>query len=86
MMDIVEWPRPGALARYPSADAFCGYGFYEERYRLYEGAWRISLVRLTRTRIEPLVNGVRDVQYDPHGGLKGYLFPSPDWVISGKGG
>lgn len=80
MADTVEWPEEGRLNAFPSATGFNGAGFYEEGYRLVGGVWRISFLRLTRTRIEPTRNGVRVPDYDPFAMLDGYAAPSDAWV------
>lgn len=80
MMDLIEWPHPIDLKSFPGATGFRGYGFYEERYRLVEGAWRIAVMRLTRTRFEPLVNGVRPQEFDLFEALHDFMPPSGDWM------
>jgi hypothetical protein len=37
---------------------FQGFGHYEDRYALEDGAWRISASRLTRIKIIPLAGGL----------------------------
>jgi hypothetical protein len=37
---------------------FQGFGHYEDRYALEDGAWRISASRLTRIKIVPLAGGL----------------------------
>jgi hypothetical protein len=37
---------------------FEGFGHYEDRYALEDGAWRISASRLTRIKIIPLAGGL----------------------------
>jgi SnoaL-like domain len=48
MFDYVEVPGDGDRV------AFFGYGHYEEEYRREDGTWRISSMRLTRLRVDPL--------------------------------
>jgi hypothetical protein len=40
---------------------FSGFGHYEDRYTLEEGAWRISASRLTRLKIIPLAGGLPEI-------------------------
>ncbi|GAB3315276.1 nuclear transport factor 2 family protein [Haliea atlantica] len=42
---------PGEASPLPFAHLH-GYGHYHERYVLWEGAWRISEIRLTRLQVE----------------------------------
>lgn len=55
MEDFVEWQVAEDIPpEWVSAGCkgFRGYGHYEERYRLEDGEWRISFLRLTRLRID----------------------------------
>lgn len=81
MMDIVEWPEERPVAVSPSAIGFRGYGFYEERYGLIDGLWRISFMRLTRTRVDPITRSGRDPSYDPFSHLGDFTGPDPDWLV-----
>lgn len=54
MQDHLEWPEPIALKEAPEALGFIGYGHYEEEYRRVDGQWRMSFLRLSRLRIDPL--------------------------------
>lgn len=78
MMDYNEWPTPGVLRHVPEATGFWGYGFYEERYRLVDGSWRIEFMRLARIRLDPLVRGGHE-RIDPFE-RKGLIPPSPNWL------
>lgn len=49
MCDYVEYPWDGERR------GFTGYGFYDEDYRLEDGSWKISRLRMERLRIDPLV-------------------------------
>jgi hypothetical protein len=49
MCDYVEYPWDAERR------GFIGYGFYDEEYRLEDGTWRISRLRMERLRIDPLV-------------------------------
>ncbi|MEM7409587.1 MAG: nuclear transport factor 2 family protein [Myxococcota bacterium] len=46
MEDMLWWPEGGPT------QAMHGYGHYHEEYRFEDGAWRISLNRLTRLRLD----------------------------------
>ena len=54
MMDYVEWPTGFSPHEAPGSRGFYGYGHYEEEYRRIGGAWKISFLRLTRLRIDPI--------------------------------
>jgi 3-phenylpropionate/cinnamic acid dioxygenase small subunit len=46
------------FGHYQTADrshGFVGYGYYEEEYRRVGNEWKISFMRLTRLRVDPLV-------------------------------
>jgi hypothetical protein len=53
MFDRVEFAEPVDHGR-GSGHGFTGFGHYEEEYRKEDGAWRISLLRLTRLQISPI--------------------------------
>lgn len=58
MEDYVTWPRGDRIyrgVRNPNQWGIKGYGHYEDEFRRVEGKWRISFLRLTRLRIDPLV-------------------------------
>jgi 3-phenylpropionate/cinnamic acid dioxygenase small subunit len=50
MFDYVDFEAKGDAPR----NAFHGYGHYEEEYRREGDAWRISSMRLTRLRVDPI--------------------------------
>lgn len=81
MYDWVEHEKPiapgGRAAGYLG---FIGFGHYEEEYRREGGAWKISFLRLTRIRVNPVSQ--------PQLMLKGWLPTSPeDWLLAAaKGG
>lgn len=54
MEDFVEWQDGGAVKEAPGAKGFRGYGHYEEEYHKNGGQWKISFLRLTRLRIDPV--------------------------------
>ena len=73
MEDYVEWPLGTEIREVPGHSGFKGYGHYEEEYRKLDGAWRISFMRLTRLRIDPLQAGRPTPAF-------GALSASLDWV------
>jgi len=75
MEDLVHWSRPVPSREAPGAPGFRGYGHYEEEYRRVGETWKISYLRLTRLRIDPMA---ADHPY-PSDGL---LAASPDWLKS----
>ena len=74
MFDYVEW-EPGAPGVPEHQRAIHGYGHYEEEYRRIGDEWKIAFLRLTRLRIDELVDepGVGEVQRTH----------SPDWLATG---
>ena len=54
MMDYCEWPAGYSPKEAPEARGFYGYGHYEEEYSRIDGEWKISFLRLTRLRIDPI--------------------------------
>jgi hypothetical protein len=54
MFDLVQFREPRASDGPYGGAGFIGYGHYEEEYRKTEAGWRISLLRLTRLRVDPL--------------------------------
>lgn len=74
MFDWVEFPTPIASGRGKGYRGFIGYGHYEETYRKEAGIWKISFLRLTRLRVNPVVG-------DPQPALEGWLpFSKVDWL------
>ena len=54
MFDWVEFPEIHDTGRGVNR-GFTGYGHYEEEYRRVDGTWKISLLRLTRLKVEPIL-------------------------------
>lgn len=54
MQDYMEWPQPIGYPGHPAARGMHGFGFYEEDYRKDGGIWRLSHLRLVRTRLMAL--------------------------------
>lgn len=54
MEDYVEWQDGSAVKETPGHRGFYGFGHYEEEYRNEGGEWKISFLRLTRLRIDPV--------------------------------
>lgn len=58
MEDYVTWPRGDRSyrgIRNPDQWGIKGYGHYEDEFRRADDKWRISFLRLTRLRIDPLI-------------------------------
>jgi hypothetical protein len=75
MHDYLIWPRDSRDYRgvsVPGLYGIRGYGFYEEEYRHLNGRWRISAMRLVRTRIDLLTGD--------EARLSGLMEPTPDWI------
>jgi hypothetical protein len=66
MFDWVEFSMAITSGRGKGYRGFVGYGHYEEEYRKEAGVWKISFLRLTRLRINPVVG-------DPQAALEGWL-------------
>lgn len=54
MQDIVQFGAPIQAGAYRGMTGFVGFGHYEEAYRRVDGDWKISRLRLTRLRLDPL--------------------------------
>jgi hypothetical protein len=54
MEDFVEWTDGSTVKETPGSRGFFGYGHYEEEYRREHGEWKISFLRLTRLRLDPV--------------------------------
>jgi hypothetical protein len=54
MFDRVEFAEPVDHGR-GHGHGFTGFGHYEEEYRKKSGEWKISLLRLTRLQMSPIV-------------------------------
>jgi hypothetical protein len=82
MTDYVQWPQAIGLYGDPEAVGFRGYGYYEEEYRRGPNGWRISFMRLTRHRLDP----VRfDGKPGPFGGVPlspELMRPDPHWLTA----
>jgi hypothetical protein len=73
MEDFVEFTDGSAVKETPGSRGFRGYGHYEEEYRREAGLWRISFLRLTRLRLDP-------VPADAPPPRMGQRQASPDWL------
>jgi hypothetical protein len=62
MFDWVEFPEPATEGPRAGQRGAVGYGYYQEQYRKVDGTWKISFMRLTRQRVEPLFG--RGVTYE----------------------
>ncbi|GAM97748.1 bile acid 7-alpha dehydratase BaiE [alpha proteobacterium U9-1i] len=54
MFDMVQFREPRPADTPYGGRGFVGYGHYEEEYRKEDDGWKISLLRLTRLRVDPL--------------------------------
>ncbi len=73
MMDYLEFPEGTSPREVPGHRGFYGFGHYEEEYRKHGGEWKISFLRLTRLRIDPLAD-------DRPASRPGLLSASEDWL------
>ena len=74
MFDWVEFDTPIAAGRGKGHRGYTGYGHYEEEYRKEHGVWRISFMRHSRIRMNPVVGA-------PQLMLQGWLATSKeDWL------
>jgi hypothetical protein len=59
MSDYLTW-EPGSRAylgvSLPGQRGIRGYGHYSEEYQRVDGTWKISFLKLTRLRIDPIVD------------------------------
>ena len=75
MEDFVEFTDGSTVKETPGSKGFRGYGHYEEEYRRDGGTWRISFLRLTRLRLDPL-------PVDAPPPRMGQRQASTDWLVS----
>lgn len=73
MEDLVEWTDGGTVKETPGSKGFRGYGHYEEEYRRVGTEWKISFLRLTRLRLDP-------VPVDAPAPRMGQCQATPDWL------
>jgi len=71
MFDLVEWPAIRGGER-----GIVGYGHYEEEYRRVGEEWKISFLRLTRLREDPLLG-----EHQPTHAIQ--RVHSPAWLSPG---
>jgi hypothetical protein len=73
MEDFVEFTDGSTVKETPGSRGFYGYGHYEEEYRRDNGDWKISFLRLTRLRLDP-------VPVDASLPRMGQRQATPDWL------
>lgn len=73
MEDFVEWTDGAEVKETPGSKGFFGYGHYEEEYRRVNGEWKISFLRLTRLRLDPVLS-------DAPAPRMGQRQATPDWL------
>jgi len=69
MQDFLTWdPQYASLPgiTVDGAYAFHGFGYYEDTYRLDVSRWKISSMRLIRTRFDVVTSGVKIRSFQPH--------------------
>lgn len=76
MEDYVDFPPGRDVLEAPGQRGYRGYGHYEEAYRREGEAWRFSLLRLTRIRIDPISQAAPPPR-------AGKLSASPSWLGRG---
>ena len=54
MMEYLQCKNGFSPREAPDHHGFCGYGHYEEEYGRSDDGWKISFLRPTRLRIDPL--------------------------------
>jgi hypothetical protein len=83
MTDYVEWPGPIGLFGDGQAVGFRGYGYYEEEYRRTSDGWRISFMRLTRHRLDPVRRGGGDASFGGVPLSRELMRPNFEWLNAG---
>ena len=77
MQDVLEWPEPIALKEAPMAKGFMGFGHYCEEYKKVDGIWSVNFLRLSRLRIDPIVQSCSTYS----AGLRKF---QSDWLVTSK--
>lgn len=76
MTDYLTWP-PGERAylgvSLPGQCGVRGYGFYEEEYLRTAQGWKIDFLRLSRIRIDPILEQPEAPDYP-------FVAPDPQWL------
>jgi hypothetical protein len=76
MEDFVEFTDGSTVKETPGSRGFRGYGHYEEEYRRDDGEWRISFLRLTRLRVDPVPVDAPPPRMGQRQATPGWLDPS----------
>lgn len=83
MTDYLEWPTDSRAYRgvsVPGQRGIRGYGHYSEEYMLTDGGWRISHLRMTRLRIDPLLGPIEPEHTDFMPPVREEWLPGDRWL------
>lgn len=83
MTDYLEWEPDSRAYRgvsVPGQRGIRGYGHYSEEYTLTDEGWRISHLRMTRLRIDPLVGSLEPEHTDFMAPVADEWLPSDRWL------
>ncbi len=83
MTDYLTWPagsRGYLGVTVPDQVGIRGYGYYEEEYQRTADGWRIAVLRLTRIRIDPILDSPQAPEYP-------FMTPDVGWLdVVSRGG
>ena len=83
MTDYLEWPTDSRAylgVSVPGQRGIRGYGHYSEEYSLTDKGWRISHLRMTRLRIDPLVGSLEPEHADLMPPVTEEWLPGDRWL------
>lgn len=78
MHDYLVWPKDSRAYRgefIPGLTGIRGYGIYEDEYKFVGGEWRISRMRLVRTRVELITEELNLLPLD-----RDWAAADPNWI------